>query len=245
MLKFDSILRLALVVVLAAGVFLMMIASSSVVDAQASWTCNSAASSCIVDTSRNSRCDFAWLKTQLATRQQQVYTTYLQCRDNGDTCCNDPCINFQSSGDCLKPTESADTAAPLCVFMAGTVDQASAIGRFQCLSKVKLCALSGNATCSVTPLCEWDASNNQCNLKLSYSPQEQAAGSISNCPALHPAVVAFLVLMFISLVGAIIFVVVVVIVKQRKADEEEKKAAEEAAAAEAAAKAQQEEQADF
>lgn len=122
--------------------------------------------------------------------------------------------------------------------------------RFNCVSKWKLCLLNSGSVsvCQRDIMCEMNNKTTPptCVVKAKFQAEEiAAAANLDECPALHGAVIAFLVLMFVSLVGAIVFVIVVVIYKQKKADEEERKAKEEQEAAEAAAKAQQDDAADF
>ena len=221
------------------ALFVLVAATAAVINAQSSCTTNTVCDNAQAGTSNQGRCPISWLLSAFKTDPNGVADIYTQCHDDGNTCCADPCGNMPTAERCLSLPESANSPSPLCIFMPYSETE------YHCISKYKLCALNSFATCQKLPLCEFSNTSNTCGLKLQYSAAEQQDFSLAQCPALHGAVVAFLVLMFISLVGAIIFVIIVVIVKQRKADEEEKKAAEEAAAAEAAAKAQQEEQADF
>jgi hypothetical protein len=211
--------------------------------AQAQWTCTTSQT---CDGATNSRCTNSWFMQNRDNiinnpNVNNMGNIYLGCLDDGKTCCNDPCTVFFTASTCLSLTESVGSSSPMCIFMPDTKTS------YQCISKVKMCAINpvADGSCDRVPLCQADNVTGNCQLKVTYTAAQVQDYSLATCPALAGVVVAFLVLMFISLIGAIIFVVIVVVVKQRRADEEEKKAAEEAAAAEAAAKAQQEEQADF
>ena len=157
---------------------------------------------------------------------------YNQCADDGTACCADPCT-FKSTVDtCLAVKEQTGSTTPFCVYMpVGT-------NKYACIAKYKLCLLNKLEDCTKAPLCEINNATNPhtCDVKARYTVAEISAATLEKCPALHGVVIAFLILMFLSLVGAIIFVIVVVIVKQAKADEEDKKLAEAQAAAEAAGK---------
>jgi hypothetical protein len=166
-----------------------------------------------------------------------------QCADDGTTCCTDPCTLQLDVQGCLG-LMLPDGSSTRCSYMPYSGS------RYNCVSKWKLCLRFSNsvAECQRNVMCEMNNASTPptCIVKPRFQTEQAAAtATLDECPALHGVVIAFLVLMFISLVGAIVFVIVVVIYKQKKADEEERKAKEEQEAAEAAAKAQQEDAADF
>lgn len=123
-------------------------------------------------------------------------------------CCADPCSSFPSASLC--PSASC---APLRT--AGGSGPAAPIN---CVSRDKLCwRLVTETSCKTFKFCQW--SNSLCQFVVPTLSGGTGAPSVADvCPALHPAVVAMLALMFVSIVIAIVVVAVVVVVNQRKAD---------------------------
>ena len=223
----NTILRVAIFAAAA------LLAASTLVSAQCPG--NVAPSRLCASAGSNGRCPLSYFRSQPLNDIKQIY---MQCEDNGATCCTDICTLQASASACRGLVDPA-TGAPNCIYMPASDSS------YTCVAKKKLCLLNSPSDCAKLPLCEMNNVTGTCLVRLTYSVAEIAGASINACPALHGIVIAMLVLMFLSLVTAVVIVAVVVVYKQRKADEEEKKAQEEAEAAEAAAKAQQQEEAEF
>jgi hypothetical protein len=145
------------------------------------------------------------------------------------------CIANPSGGLCVDEcvVRTSCMSSSICTLVPG---RSTALN---CVSKDKLCsAFSGSnaSLCQSMPMCGFDSSSKACYFAPPSNPTTPPGESVAEkCPALHPIVIAMLVLMFLTFIAGVVIVAVVVIRNQKKADEEEQRK-EQAAAAAAEAK---------
>ena len=167
-------------------------------------------------------CDPKTIKTRLqasttTSSQNALYNTFLCC---SSACTVDQCSQFSDASSCLA--------------VKGCAPVPEQGGLVACIAQSKLCQLTPDNQCAGYRFCS--NSSGSCAFDVSSSaPSTDDGPSVADsCPAMHPMVVAMLVLMFLTFVGAVVLVAFVVVRNQRQADEDEKRA-ETAAAVEAEA----------
>jgi hypothetical protein len=151
-----------------------------------------------------------------------VMKGYLDCWHVGGACCVDECRVHKLKDSCVKSGQ--------CAVLPGN-------GRTnQCVNKNKLCGLLTPEQAKPYIFCKQDVTPGMYDVPAEFIAAALDESAVTDkCPAMHPMVIAMLVLMFITLVAGVVVVAVVVIRNQKKADEEEARA-EVAAAAAAEAK---------
>jgi hypothetical protein len=106
-----------------------------------------------------------------------------------------------------------------------------------CISSQLLCWSLNATQCATRRYCSWvtaaSFANSYCNYTTPLiAPATALAQEMaSTCPALHPVVLAILVVMFITLLGAIAVVVVVVVMNKKKQEDLDREDEEAEAAA--------------
>lgn len=188
-------------------------------------------------TPNNAVCDAAYFNNAFATSTNLlVKTQFLTCIADSGACCQDDCYvpASGSSSPVKTPQEclntNMDTTATPPVTRCAALPSTS-LGSVLCVNKEKLCMLLNENQCQARgSYCSW--ANGACKFQVSQfggATAGPAKSAEDECPAMHPLVIAMLVLMFISLVVAVVVVAVTVIQRQKEADLEEQQ--EEARAA--------------
>lgn len=131
------------------------------------------------------------------------------------SCTTDTCLSYTTVQQCVMDTTCASVP----------VDSISI-----CLSKKLLCwsLKAANCASSARPYCQWVNGSTDASSYCNYIDPKKSATAMAaaltdnNCPAIHPAVLAILIIMFITLLAAIIVVAVVVCFNKKKQEELDK-----------------------
>jgi hypothetical protein len=149
-----------------------------------------------------------------------------------------PCITNDRTG-----TGTGCKTDPCSQYITGTScvdgDQCSAVlvGQFQCSSSQLLCWSLNQTQCALRSYCKWVTGSTSATSYCNYTVPDvapataRAAELTNNCPAIHPVVLAIIV-MFVTLliaVGIVLFVVLLNKKKQEELEREEEEAEAEAA----------------
>lgn len=170
-------------------------------------------------------CTFEYFRQQVNAKPTDtvLQTRYMRCVAISGQCCHDPCMEMDEAEEC-------STLGDECLPLPSSYFKAAV-----CVNRNKLCALYDEGTCRNYNFCTWVGG--MCQYKVPTSGSGEITGApggtvADQCDAMHPLVLAMLILMFLSLAGAVGFVAYVVQKRQKQADEEEARAeAQEVAAA--------------
>jgi hypothetical protein len=146
------------------------------------------------------------------------------------------CITSNGRGDgpgCAEDGCSSQKSGATCV----AVSQCSPVplAAFRCASSQLLCWSYNETQCAQRRYCSWTTTAiPYCNytVPLIAPAVAHAAELNDSCPAIHPVVLAILIIMFVTLLIAVGIVLVVVVLNKKKQDELEREE-EEAEAEEA------------
>lgn len=139
-------------------------------------------------------------------------------KGDGSGCATDVCFSHATGSSCVD----GDQCSPV------------PTGDFKCMSSQLLCWSLNETQCASRKYCAWVPVSGYCNYTVpTVAPATARALELQDdCPAIHPVVLAILIIMFVTLLIAVAIVVVVVVLNKKKQDELERE--DEEAEAEAA-----------